>query len=55
MPQLLRIAALVALVLAVLYGFGWLFATDSGKAIAFVALGLLLWILSTIPVPSPRV
>jgi hypothetical protein len=46
---LLRIAAVVLFVLAVLAGAGWLLADSTHNAVTFIAAGLLCVTLSTVP------
>ena len=45
-----RIFAGVLFALAVGFGFGWVLPTDTARAIGCVAAGLLMLVLSTVPV-----
>jgi hypothetical protein len=49
---LLRIVAAVAFVFGVLAAEGWLLTESVPRATAFVAFGLLCWVVSTFPVPD---
>lgn len=49
-----RIFAGVLFALAVLMGFGWLFDQDVARAVGLMAAGMLMLVLSTVPVgPVP--
>ena len=53
MPGLLRVAALVLFLAAALSLFGWLIHLGTVHAIGCIAAGLLLWLLSTLDIPTP--
>jgi hypothetical protein len=50
---LLRVLAAVLFILGALASFGWLLDQAPGRALGLVACGLLAWVVSTFPVPSP--
>jgi hypothetical protein len=49
---LLRILAALAFLLGFLAAEGWLLNQSVPRAVAFVALGLAAWVVSTFPVPD---